>query len=159
VVSPPSAPVPDERDRAPSSPPDEAEVLEYLADLAGARDFAAAWARRVGLTPHRVGDLVIVVGELTANTLAHTGGPGVLRLWVTGGEVVCQVEDGGKITDPRAGMRRPDPAATGGGRGLWVVRQLCDRVEISTAPTGTTVRVHMRLEQPVGDGAAASRRW
>jgi anti-sigma regulatory factor (Ser/Thr protein kinase) len=79
-VSPPSAPVPDERDRAPSSPPDEAEVLEYLADLAGARDFAAAWARRVGLTPHRVGNLVIVVGELTANTLAHTGGPGVLSL-------------------------------------------------------------------------------
>jgi anti-sigma regulatory factor (Ser/Thr protein kinase) len=120
-------------------------MLVYRADLARARDLAAAWGRQAGLTPHRVDDLVIVVGELTANTLAHTGEPGVLRLWVTGGETVCQAEDGGQITDPRAGMRRPDPAASGGGRGLWVVRQLCDRVEISTGPAGTTVRVHMRL--------------
>lgn len=37
----------------------------------------------------------------------------------------------------RAGMRRPDPAADGGSRGLWVVRQLCDRVEISTGPAGS----------------------
>ncbi len=144
-MSPLGAPVPGGRDRALSSPPDDAEMLVYRADLARARDFAAAWGRRAGLTPHRVDDLVIVVGELTANTLAHTGGPGVLRLWVTGGETVCQAEDGGQITDPRPGMRRPDPAASGGGRGLWVVRQLCDRVEISTGPAGTTVRVHMRL--------------
>lgn len=146
-MSSPSAPVPDERDRPLDGSPGDAEVLAYRADLAEIRGFAASWARRAGLPPERIGDLVIVVGELTANTLAHTGGPGVLRLWVSGGEVVCQVDDGGQITDPRAGMRRPDPAADGGHRGLWVVRQLCDRVEISTGPAGATVRAQLRLDR------------
>jgi anti-sigma regulatory factor (Ser/Thr protein kinase) len=131
-------------------------VLEYRADLAAVRGFAASWARRVGLAPDRVADLVIVVGELTANTLAHTGGPGVLRLSVSGSEIVCQVSDGGQITDPQAGMRRPDPAADGGRRGLWVVRQLCDRVEISTGPASTTVRGHMRWYRRHADGRGAS---
>lgn len=131
-------------------------MLAYRADLAEVRGLAASWARRAGLPPERIGDLVIVVGELTANTLAHTGGPGVLRLWVSGGEVVCQVDDGGQITDPRAGMVRPDPAADGGRRGLWVVRQLCDRVEISTGPAGVTVRAHLRFDRGSANDDGAS---
>jgi anti-sigma regulatory factor (Ser/Thr protein kinase) len=155
-VSSPSAPVPGGRDRPRvGSPPGDAKVLVYRADLAEVRRFAVSWGRRAGLAPERVGDLVLVVGELTANTLAHTGGPGVLRLWVSGGEAVCQVEDEGQITDPRAGMRRPDPAADGGSRGLWVVRQLCDRVEISSGPAGTTVRGHMRFDRGPPDGGHA----
>jgi hypothetical protein len=39
---------------------------------------------------------------------------------------------------------RPAPDALDGGRGLWVVHQTCDRVQIRTGPAGTTVRVHMR---------------
>src|ERR1051326_1615368 len=100
-MSSPSAPGSDER----TAVPGDAEVLAYRDDLAQARGFAASWGRRAGLSPDQVGDLVIVVGELTANTLAHAGGPGVLRLWVSGGEIVCQVDDGGQITDPQAGMR------------------------------------------------------
>jgi anti-sigma regulatory factor (Ser/Thr protein kinase) len=134
----------------------DAEVLAYHDDLARTRGFAASWGRRAGLSPRRVGDLVIVVGELTANTLAHTGGPGVLRLWVSGGEIVCQVSDEGQITDPLAGMRRPDPAADGGGRGLWVVRQLCDRVEISAGSAGTMVRGYLPFEGGSADGDAAA---
>jgi anti-sigma regulatory factor (Ser/Thr protein kinase) len=156
-VSSPSAPVPDQGDRArDSGPPGDAEVLTYQDDLAVARGFAASWGRRAELSPDRVDDLVLVVGELTANTLAHTDGPGVLRLWVSGGAVICQVDDEGQITDPQAGKRRPDPAAGGGGRGLWLVRQLCDRVEISTGPAGTSVRARMLLDHraAAGDGAS-----
>src|SRR6266566_4945359 len=112
-----------------STPPDDAEVLRYRASLAQVRKFTAARARRAGLPPRRVNDLVIAVAELAANTLVHTSGPGTLTLW---------------ITDPHAGMIRPAPDAPGGGRGLWVVHQVCDRVEISTGQAGTTVRVHMR---------------
>lgn len=156
-MSSPSAPVPGGCDRPPGGDlPGAAEVLEYRADLAVVRGFAASWGHRAGLAPERVGDLVMVVGELTANTLAHTVGPGVLRLWVSGGAVVCQVEDGGQITDPQAGMRRPDPAADDGHRGLWLVRQLCDRVEISTGPAGTTVRGHIRFDRGLADGGVAS---
>lgn len=127
-----------------SAPPDGAEVLRYRAGLAGVRDFTAAWARRAGLPPNRVNDLVIAVAELAANTLAHTSGPGTLTLWIADDEVICQVQDQGQITDPLAGRLRPAPDAPGGGRGLWVVHQVCDQVEIRTGQAGTTVRVHMR---------------
>jgi anti-sigma regulatory factor (Ser/Thr protein kinase) len=120
-------------------------VLRYRADLARVRSFAAAWAARAGLPPHRVGDLVIAVGELVANTLAHTNEPGQLTLWTTGSEVICQVHDIGEITDPLAGKLRPDPDDPGGGRGLWVVHQLCDLVEIRTGSAGTTTRMHLQL--------------
>ena len=111
--------------------------------------FAAASAARAGLPPHRVGDLIIAVGELIANTLAHTNEPGQLTLWTTGSEVICQVHDIGEITDPLAGRPRPDPGGPGGGRGLWVVHQLCDLVEIRTGPAGTTTRVHLQLRAPL----------
>jgi anti-sigma regulatory factor (Ser/Thr protein kinase) len=127
-----------------STPPDGAEVLRYRASLADVREFTAARARRAGLPPARVSDLVIAVSELAANTLAHTSGPGTLALWVTDDEVICQVQDQGQITDPLAGRMRPAPDALDGGRGLWVVHQACDRVQIRTGPAGTTVRVHMR---------------
>jgi hypothetical protein len=67
-VSSPSAPVPDERNRPLDCPPGDAEVLAYRADLAGVRGFAASWGHRAGLAPGRVRDLLVVAGELTANT-------------------------------------------------------------------------------------------
>jgi hypothetical protein len=93
------------------------------------------------LPPRRVGDLVIAAGELVANTFAPTGGPGTLTLWATGSEIICQVNDTGHITDPLAGRLKQDPAAAGGSRGLWVVQQVCDLVEIRTGPAGTALRL------------------
>jgi anti-sigma regulatory factor (Ser/Thr protein kinase) len=127
-------------------PPADAEMLEYRDELAGVRRFAAQRARLAGLAPDRVADLVSAVSELAANTLSHTTGLGTLSMWVTGGEVICQVEDTGQITDVLAGTARRDPVAPGGGRGLWVVHQVCDLAEIRTGPAGTTIRVHMRLD-------------
>jgi anti-sigma regulatory factor (Ser/Thr protein kinase) len=127
-----------------SSPPDGAEVLRYRAGLAGVREFTATRARRAGLSPRQVTDLVIALDELAANTLAHTSGPGTLTLWATDDAVIGQVQDRGQITDPLPGRVRPAPDAAAGGRGLWVVHQVCDRVEIRTGPAGTTVRVYMR---------------
>jgi anti-sigma regulatory factor (Ser/Thr protein kinase) len=135
--------VPDECDLPLSTPPAAAEAITYRDDLAGVRDFAASRARRAGLVPRRVGDLVIAVGELAANTFAHTSGPGTLTLWITGNEIICQVSDSGQLTDPLAGRLKPDPAKPGGGRGLWVVQQVCDLLEIRTSPAGTAIRLHM----------------
>jgi len=127
-----------------SKPPADADVLVYRAELASVREFISARARRAGLSAHRVRDLVIAIAELTANTLAHTSGPGTLLVWTTDDEVICQVEDTGKLADPRAGRARPAPDALGGGRGLWVVREICDQVEIISDGQGTTIRAHMR---------------
>lgn len=127
-----------------STPPDGAEKLQYTTSLAGVRKFTATLAHSAGLRPHRVSDLVIAVAELAANTVAHTGGPGTVTFWATNDEVVCQVQDQGQITDPLAGKVRPAPDASGGGRGLWLVHQVCDQVEIRSGQGGTTVRLHMR---------------
>jgi anti-sigma regulatory factor (Ser/Thr protein kinase) len=126
-----------------STPPDDAEVLRYRANLAEVRKFTTAQALQAGLSPGRANDLVIAVAELAANTWAHTSGPGTLTIWVTDNEIICQVQDEGQITDLQAGMVQPAPDAPGGGRGLWVVSQVCDQVEISTGQAGTTVRVHV----------------
>lgn len=125
-------------------PPRGAELLRYESSLTSVRNFAATRALRAGLPPHRVEDLVIAVAELAANTLAHTSGPGELTFWATADEVVCQVQDQGEMGDPLAGKVRPAPDAPGGGRGLWLVHEVCDQVEIRTGQTGTTVRVHIR---------------
>jgi anti-sigma regulatory factor (Ser/Thr protein kinase) len=127
-----------------SVPPDGAEVLRYESSLTSVRDFTATRALRAGLPPHRVEDLVIAIAELAANTLAHTSGPGEVTFWVTANEVVCQVQDQGEISDPQAGKVRPAPDAPGGGRGLWLVHEVCDQVDIRTGQAGTTVRVHIR---------------
>jgi anti-sigma regulatory factor (Ser/Thr protein kinase) len=68
-----------------------------------------------------------------------------VTLWATEREIICQVNDSGQITDLLAGRLKRDPAAAGGGRGLWVVQQVCDLVEIRTSTAGTAIRLHMHL--------------
>ena len=86
----------------------------------------------------------MAASELAANTLRHTTGGGSLHLWTAAGELLCQVQDSGHIKDPFAGRTRPPPDA-GHGHGLWVTRQLCDAVDISSNPSGTTICLHMQL--------------
>ena len=133
------------RDDRLSRPPPSAARLAFRDDQAAVRRFVSAEALRAGLPEHRTRDLVIAAAELAANTLMHTDGPGTLVMWATTAEVICQVSDCGRITDPLAGTLRPDPAATTRHRGLWLVHQVGDLVQIRSGPAGTTVRVHMRL--------------
>jgi len=127
-----------------SSPPAAAAMLTYRTDQTAVREFTAGQARAAGLSASRVTDLVIAVAELAGNTLDHAPGPGVLTTWVTPEEIICQVEDGGRIDDPLAGTLRPKPESDQRGRGLWVVHQLCDLVEFRTGRAGTVARLHMR---------------
>ena len=82
------------------------------------------------------------MNEIAANTISHTTGGGVLHVWPTPEEIVCQVHDQGEITDPLAGRVRHGPGDRG--HGLTLVNQVCDLVELRTGPAGTTVRMHMR---------------
>jgi anti-sigma regulatory factor (Ser/Thr protein kinase) len=132
------------RGRPPSHPPDHAAAITYRGDLAKVRQFVRDQAARTELPADRIGDLVIAVSELAANTLRHTEGHGSLHIWSSPGEVVCEVRDGGHISDPLVGSIRPDSEAASG-HGLWVVRQLCDAVNIQSDSGGTTIRLHMLL--------------
>ena len=124
--------------------PDDALAVPVTRDLAATRGLVAAQARAAGLPAGRVEDLLVATNEATTNTLVHGGEPGVLRLWRRDGELVCEVADHGWIQDPLAGRRPPD-FERDHGRGLWLVNQLCDLVELRSGPDGTALRVHMRV--------------
>lgn len=117
-------------------------MLSYDGDLRPVRAFVAAVTGQAGLSPGRCTDLVIAASEVAANTLRHTSGGGVVRLWATEAEVLCQIEDAGHITDPLAGHWRPRGDSPGG-QGLWLVNQVCDLAEIRSSELGTTIRLHM----------------
>jgi anti-sigma regulatory factor (Ser/Thr protein kinase) len=126
------------------SPPADAEIVDYSSDLRSVRAMVRTIGRRAGLDPGRVTDLILAVSELAANTLRHTGKAGVACAWQTTCEVVCQVSDTGFIEDPLAGLSQraiEEPS----GKGLWLVNQICDLVEMRTAESGTVVRLHVRL--------------
>jgi hypothetical protein len=68
-------------------------------------------------------------------------------VWSTRHELIGQVRDTGHITSPRPAQVRPGTV----GHGLWVVRQVCDRVQIRTGPNGTVIEICMRLSpSPAG---------
>ncbi|MDF9810856.1 sensor histidine kinase [Streptomyces sp. SPB162] len=125
-------------------PPDDAlTVLYTTGGLADVRDRTVGWASRTALTPGRVADLVLAVSEATTNSLRHGGGSGTLRLWTAPeGTVTAEVSDAGHLADPLSGRRRPALASANGGRGLWMIHQLSDLVEIRAASTGLTLRLH-----------------
>ncbi len=122
--------------------PARARELPYHRGLRPVRALVDTFAAEAGLSGQRRTDLVIAASEVAANTLRHTSGGGVIRLWMTDDEVLCQVEDGGHIADPLAGHIRP-ALDLPGGQGLWLVNQVCDLAEIRTSEFGTTVRLSM----------------
>jgi anti-sigma regulatory factor (Ser/Thr protein kinase) len=115
-------------------------------NLFALRSAVAAHATDLGMTPHRVADLVLAAQELAANAVRHGGAvpavPGRLRLWRDDSRVVCQVSDGGPgMADPDGvGTQRADIGASAG-RGLWIVRQIVDTVDIVSGADGVTVTV------------------
>ncbi len=116
----------------------------YTTDLAAIRAVVHGYAIKAGLTEARAIDLVLAVSEVAANTVRHAKSPGSLQLWHDAHEIVCQLHDEGKITDPLAGRRAPSLDANGG-HWLWIVNEVCDQVDLRSDETGTTIRLHMTL--------------
>jgi anti-sigma regulatory factor (Ser/Thr protein kinase) len=116
----------------------------YSTNLSEVRALAESEARSSGLPEDRVVDFVIAVGEVAANTARHARSPGSMEIWQTGSELICEIRDGGVITDPFAGRSPPPPDASGG-HGLWLVHKICDRVDLHSDESGTVIRLHMAL--------------
>ena len=115
-----------------------------LGSLMTVRRFATSALLACGLPPGRLTDALVAVNELATNSVCHGGGRGSLRIWEEPGEVLCEVSDAGTITEPLAGRRRPDSHREGG-RGLWIVNQLADLVELRSNEQGTTIRLHLSV--------------
>ena len=136
--APVRAPLPD--------PPAYAVTLTFdRDDIDGVRRVVASYASELGFGVGQRDDFSLAAHELAANSVRHGGGSGVLRLWGDEAGLVADVSDAGSIEDPLAGRIDPRGGSDGGrgGRGLWLVNQLCDLIQIRSHPGGSTVRAHL----------------
>ncbi len=131
---------------------DQSFIDGYLYDL---RSTVAAHASLITNDPNSIGIAVLVTSELAINAIRHGGGEARIRLWQVGGDLYIQVADQGPgMRDPAAGMTPPEPGQAHH-RGLWIVRELADHVDIDTGPSGTSVLVHLRVGAPNDRSAEA----
>jgi anti-sigma regulatory factor (Ser/Thr protein kinase) len=122
-----------------------ADVPEFVFDtrgLAALRVLVRQLGTDAGFCETRIEDLVLAANEIATNSVRHGGGRGVLRVWTSGHTVVCDIRDAGQIDEPLVGRRRPLPDQIGG-RGMWLVNQLCELVQVRSSAAGTIVRLHI----------------
>lgn len=98
-------------------------VRRRLADVAAA----------AGLDGERLEDLAVAISEALTNSVEHGGGTGEILWWSEPDRFVCEIRDQGTIDDPLVGRVRPSPIRAGG-RGMWLIHQLCDLVQIRVLP-------------------------
>jgi anti-sigma regulatory factor (Ser/Thr protein kinase) len=123
--------------------------------LGDVRRAVAEEARLLEFGDRQLDAAVLAVNELAANSVRHGGGHGEVHVWRDADQLVCEVRDAGAIDDRLAGRRRPTLQQIGG-RGLWMVNQLCDLVQIRTPPAAATntVRVRMRSDRTTARAAS-----
>ncbi|MEU2059145.1 anti-sigma factor RsbA family regulatory protein [Streptomyces sp. NPDC013455] len=126
----------------PGTGPDVLGVAFDEESLSAVRHRATDHGARLGLSGLALENLTLITAELTTNSVVHGGGTGELTVWSEDGYVLCEVRDGGRLTDPLAG-RRPAARDQRGGRGLLLVNLVADLVRIHTGPWGTTIRCYL----------------
>jgi anti-sigma regulatory factor (Ser/Thr protein kinase) len=95
------------------------------------------------LSAERRSDLVFAINEAASNAMKYGSDMCMTRIWHDGDEVISEVSSHSTISDVMAGRRRPAADALEG-RGLWLINQLCDLVELRSGTAGTTLRMHVR---------------
>ncbi len=133
----------------PDRPSDARGLAFGRDDLGAVLSFVWYGADGAGLASSRIRDLLSAVSELIMNTVVHAGGHGTVATWPErdGTGLVCEVRDTGHIVDPLVGRVAPRPGSVQSERGLWLVNQVCDLVEVRSSRTGTIVRLHL-WDQP-----------
>ena len=124
--------------------------------LSALRRSAHACVAQAGMSADRATDIVIALHELAANAVRHGAGWGRLRIWDHVSALYCRVDDDG----PAAAVRA---ASTGGGtsaaalanladrwpcepgHGLWLARQVADRMTLRSDSHGTRADITFSL--------------
>jgi anti-sigma regulatory factor (Ser/Thr protein kinase) len=101
-------------------------------------------ARVLDLDDDKIDVLVLAVNEVATNSVQHGGGGERVRVWQEGPAVIAEVTDRGWIDQPLVGRRWPSGEVERG-RGLWIVNQLCDLVQVHSTHAGTSVRLHVSV--------------
>ena len=109
------------------------------AALAGVRRALGRWLRAARVPDAEAYELQVACGEACANAIAHAYPPGdahfSVRASMDADELTIEVADFGSWQPPRSAA---------GGRGLALIEQLTDSMEIDRGAAGTTVRMRRR---------------
>jgi anti-sigma regulatory factor (Ser/Thr protein kinase) len=98
----------------------------------------------------RADDIAVAFTELVANAQQHGDPPILIEAWWDG-RLVIEVSNHGTGLD-RDGVwkSRPPESDDIRGRGLWIVRQLVDVVDVRVGAERTTVHVELSPEPHIG---------
>ena len=111
--------------------------------LASMRRALSRWLRAAGASGGETYELLVACGEACSNAIAHAYPPGeasyVVEARRRDGGVEVGVRDFGGWREPRSGTS---------GRGLKLIDELMDDVEIERGRAGTSVRMYRQLAQP-----------
>jgi anti-sigma regulatory factor (Ser/Thr protein kinase) len=109
--------------------------------VAVSRQAVLGVAADAGLDAETANFLAYAVSEVVTNALVHGGGQAEVRIAETATAVTVDIQDHGPGFTP-VDASRPDPGDERG-RGLWLVEELVDAVDIDSGPHGTRVRLTM----------------
>lgn len=127
-----------------------------------AMDAAASLASRIGFDSERIASLRTAVSEAVTNAIEHGNQYDeamkvVVVLTARKGELNVEITDAGKkVLDSSSLLQTPaierkylpGDDIDRGGWGIWLIRELMDEVEITTAPQGgNQVRMVIHLEK------------
>ncbi|MCC3653944.1 ATP-binding protein [Streptomyces sp. S07_1.15] len=133
--------------REPSTPGKPLLELAFgVEDIPGLRLRVGECAAEAGLAEPRRGDFVLAVHEVACNAVEHGGGTGQLVLEHADGALHCRVaDDGPGFTADLVPAEAPGELTGESGRGLWLSRQLTDRMDIARGTVGAVVTLVMGL--------------
>ncbi len=124
-----------------------------------AMDAASTLANRMGFHDNRIDALKTAVSEAVTNAIEHGNQYNesmkvVVLLTARKGELIISVVDEGSKTIDTSRLHNVPriedvfDKADKGGWGIWLIRELMDEVEFTTAPTGgNQVRMVIHLER------------
>lgn len=108
--------------------------------LAGVRRALGRWLRAAGVSDGDAFEILVACGEAASNAIAHAYPPGeahfTLRSHFEDGEAVIEVGDFGRWRAPRDGSS---------GRGLTLMEELTDHLDIERGKSGTLVTMRRRI--------------
>lgn len=134
-------------------------MLEFVAQNEPAcvpklRGLVREFLTNLRVDPSTTYDILLATDEAAANAVAHgqsAGGNGLVRLRCSteGSWVVVAIADEGTGFDPsQVSMDELPSWSSPGGRGLFLVQELMDRVEIEPSSKGTVIEMRRRVELP-----------
>jgi len=134
------------------SPPGETLDLELSPQpesLSSMRQAVGRWLRAAEAGEDEIYEMLVASGEAWSNAVAHahpatSDEPFRLRALRRGAEIEITVSD--------TGQWRPPAPETRQGRGLALIGELMDDMEVYSGPEGTTVTMRRRLRERVARG-------